>query len=140
MNVQSQEETSITISSLEKDIENCISSLEKMDASELIEKKLLETFSAAPDCAISQPKNFYSQVNCYLYKYILKHYKYGANRICMWRFIKNFSPDQLCQLENAGPELRLMDRLVRIYFYSDPLDDLTCIFTGLHYISQHLAM
>jgi class 3 adenylate cyclase len=46
----------------------------------------------------------------------------------LWRFIKNLSDDQLNYRVESDPELQMMDHLVRVYFHSSPLDDLTCIF------------
>ena len=47
----------------------------------------------------------------------------------MWRYIKNLPDDQRnpCHTE-TNSELKMLGHLIRIYFYSDPLDDLTCLF------------
>lgn len=96
-----------------------------------IEKQLYETFTNLPDQALPNSDDYYSVVNHQLYRYILKHYKHGEKDICFWRFFKTISKDQLEYKTEANPELNLLDYFVRIFFCSQPLDDLTCIFTPI---------
>ncbi len=109
-------------------IEACISSLETISDQEAVEKIITQTFETAPDNICPDSHGYYSVLNYQLYRYVLKHYKQKENRVCLWRFIKNLSGDQLQYANLENPELRMMDWLIRLYFYSDPLDDLTCIF------------
>ncbi len=109
-------------------IERCINILETVRDWESVERILTVNFGAAPDDVIPDSDEYYAVLNYHLYRYILKHYRHKEDRICFWRFIKNLSPDQLDYKNTADPELRMSDWLVRIYFYSDPLDDLTCMF------------
>ncbi|RLC03895.1 MAG: hypothetical protein DRI57_28740 [Deltaproteobacteria bacterium] len=109
-------------------IEACISSLETISDQETAEKIIIQTFETAPDNICPDSHGYYSVLNYQLYRYVLKHYKQKESRVCLWRFIKNLSGDQLQYANLENPELRMMDWLIRLYFYSDPLDDLTCIF------------
>ena len=106
-----------------------ISSLEDTKGQELIEGQLVDVFMSAPDSVRPNSNTFYSVLNCFLYQNILKHYKHQEEGICLWRYIKNLPDDQLntCHTE-TNSELKMLDHLIRIYFYSDPLDDLTCLF------------
>jgi len=116
------------LSSQKDMIERCIGILETVNDWETVERILTVTFGAAPDNIIPNSDEYLSVLNYHLYRYILKHYRHKEENICFWRFIKNLSPDQLNYKHTADAELRMTDRLARIYFYSDPLDDLTCIF------------
>lgn len=119
--------------SLQRDnIRQFVSSLEKEPNQDTIEKMLKEFFEKSPDNVVSNTSDYYSNLNYYLYKYILKHYKHKEDKICLWRFFKNISEDQLNYKIQANAELKMMDELVRTYFYSDPLDDLTCIFIPIN--------
>jgi len=109
-------------------IEKCVLSLGTVKDQKKIEKMFTETFEKAPDNMLPNSAGYYAVFNYYLYRYILKHYKHRAGKICLWRFIKNLSDDQLNYKDETHPELRLMDYLVRICFHSRALDDLTCIF------------
>jgi len=116
------------LSSQQDNIGRCISSLENLTNREDAEKILIKTFNDTPDNLVPNSGEYYSVLNFHLYQHILKHYKKNENRICKWRFIKHLSPDQLDYQNENDPELRMLDYLIRIYFYSDPLDDLTCLF------------
>lgn len=93
-----------------------------------VEDKLSATFQAAPNNVVPNSDNYYSMLNQQLYRFILKHYQHNEEQICLWRFIRNLSDDQLNYQSNHDPELKMLDHLLRIYFYSEPLDDLNCIF------------
>lgn len=109
-------------------IEQLISLLASQAKQTSIEATLYEAFKAAPDEMASLPNDYYSVLNSQLYRFVIKHYKHGEEDICMWRYIKNLSADQLNIDSLNQPSLRLNDYLIRLYFYSDPLDDLSCIF------------
>ncbi len=115
-------------------IESCILSVEKITDQERIEKILTQTFEALCDDVIPDSDDYHSVFNHQMYRYILKHYKHKEGRICFWRFVKNLSSGELNYRERDEmlPELRMMDHLTRIYFFSDPLDDLTCIFIPIN--------
>lgn len=123
-------------------IEKCVLSLETITVQETVERILSQTFESAPDNIIPDSDEYYSAFNYYLYKYILKRYKHKRGEVCFWRFIKNLSDEQLGYKNETNPELQLMDYLVRVYFHSDPLDDLTCIFIPINdsaLIKKYLA-
>ncbi len=106
-----------------------ISSLEDTKGQESIERQLADTFMSVTDPVTPNSNGYYSVLNCHLYQNILKHYKHQEEGICLWRYIKNLPADQLnTHYGETNSELKMLDHLIRIYFYSDPLDDLTCLF------------
>ncbi len=121
----------LKLSSQRDNIKKLISRLEQ-EPIQRHEKILTETFEPASHNLIPTSNEYYAVANYHLYHYILKHYKYKENKVCLWRYIKNLSDDQLAYKKIINPELQMMDDLVRIYFYSDPLDDLTCIFIPIN--------
>ena len=121
----------LKLSSQRSVIQKLMSSLEKTRGQENIEEILYRTFEPAPENIIPNSNEYYAILNYHLYRYILKHYKHKEDTVCLWRYIKNLSDDQLNYDSQSGPELQMMDSLVRIYFYSDPLDDLTCMFVPI---------
>jgi class 3 adenylate cyclase len=122
----------LKLSSQSGTIETLMAALAAEKGQDAIEALLSQTFRQAPhDLVPDADGSYYSILNYCLYRYILKHYKDGENNICLWRYIKTLSKDQLHYQQPGSPELSMLDHLVRIYFYSDPLDDLTCIFVPL---------
>lgn len=118
----------LSLSSQSGRIEECMSLLKKIQSPEQAEKILIQMFESAPDLLVPDSADYNDMLNFQLYKYIVKSYKKKSDNICLWRFIKNLSCDQLDYEKNADSKLILLDSLIRIYLYSDPLDDLTCIF------------
>lgn len=92
------------------------------------EQLLVKTFETAPENVAPDSNDYYPTLNYHLYRYILSGYKHKQDNICFWRYIKRLSDDQLDFEHEADPHLQFMDHLMRVYFYSGPLDDLTCIF------------
>jgi len=123
---------SLKLSSQKDMIEKCILSAETKGSQKNIEKLLTQTFEAAPDNIIPDSEEYHSIFNYSLYKYILKHYKHKDGEVCFWRFIKNLSSNDLNYRNRTTPDMQLTDYLVRVYFYSAPLDDLTCIFIPIN--------
>ena len=121
----------LKLSSQRDNIQQLMSSLERTRGQEKIEKILYRTFKSAPENIIPNSNEYYAVLNYHLYRYILKHYKHKKDTICLWRYIKNLSDGQLNFNSQSNPELQMMDSLVRIYFYSGPLDDLTCMFVPI---------
>jgi len=118
-----------------------ISVLEKTTNQADVEAKLAETFECLPDNLVPDSACYYSILNFHLYQYSLKHYKHKKKNVCLWRYIKNLSDDQLNYKTVPDPELKMLDHLVRLYFYSGPLDDLTCLFIPVsdqRLIKKHL--
>lgn len=112
-------------------VSNLLMELDKLKSLEKyqdIEERIRDIFESSPDALEEESGNFNSCVNRELYKFILKHYRYGEGNICFWRFIKNISKPELELDYHSNPDLNLMDSLIKIFFYSDPLDDLTCLF------------
>lgn len=111
---------------------NLMNTLEKCSSQEKIEQILKQEFSKYSDNIIPNSKDYYSVLNYYLYKFCLKHYKHNEENICLWRFFKRISKDQLSCDYKPYSEQEMMDYLVRTYYYSDPLDDLTCLFIPIY--------
>lgn len=130
----------IFLSDQQAAIDQCMCRLEGERDWNAIESILQSCFSRAPDLSGPQSSDYYDMVNCDLYRFILAHYKHGGERVCFWRFLKRISDDQL-QTPPPTPALTLLDHLVRVYFYSGPLDDLSCLFIPViepNRISQYL--
>ncbi len=102
--------------------------LESCSSQDKIEQLLKEEFKKYPDDITSDSNDYYSILNYHLYKFCLKHYKHNEQNVCLWRFFKSISEDQLSCEYQPNSEQEMMDFLVRTYYYSDPLDDLTCLF------------
>ena len=127
--------SNLRLLSQKDEIQKLMSSLEKITGQKNIEELLYTTFEQAPENIIPNSNEYYAKLDYHLYRYILKHYKHKEEGICLWRYIKNLSYDQLNYNSQSHPELQMMDSLVRIYFYSDPLDDLTCMFVPISHKS-----
>ena len=97
-----------------------------------VEKLLKEMYGNAPEDTAPDSDNYYDVLNFHLYRNIIKRYKHGLEGVCLWRFFKVLSEDQLGDTYEEGTSLEMMDHLVRTYFYSGPLDDLTCIFIPIN--------
>lgn len=119
----------IPLSSQKDRIKKCISLLKAVSGQEKVEDILTRTFEAAPDSIAPDSDECHAVLNYHIYRYILKYYKHKEPNICLWRFVKNLSRDQLT--DSPHPQLKMTERLIRVYFYSDPLDDLTCIFVPI---------
>ncbi len=120
----------LTLSTQTDRITGCLAALGNHPASS--ESILAGTFADAPESIVPDARRFEAVVNAHLYRYILKCYRHNTDRLCLWRFIKNLSPEQLRHDTEKDPDLKLLDALTRIYLYSGPLDDLTCLFIPLN--------
>lgn len=120
--------------SLEKTIDFFRSSIEKLKTKNVqkeIEEQLNELFTIMPENIPIIKNNYYTALCENLFNGGIKAYKKNENNVCIWRFMKKISDDQLENINNKnfkGSYLELLDILMRIYFYSEPLDDLTCLF------------
>lgn len=115
-------------------IMDAVGRLEKETKQHNIEAILKKLFQKAPDGLLPDARTFYAVFSCQLYRYLLKHYQQGCTNLCLWRFLKTVSMDQLDYVPEKEPrlEMRLLDALIRLYLYSEPLDDLTCLFIPVH--------
>lgn len=132
------------LSSQREAIMDAIGRLEAQTDQPAIEGILKELFRNAPDGLLPDACNFYAVYACQLYRYLLQHYGRAQQSLCLWRFMKTISPDQLDYdpLGDSPEEMRLLDALIRLYLYSEPLDDLTCLFIPVHQradIKRYLA-
>ncbi|MFW6373095.1 MAG: adenylate/guanylate cyclase domain-containing protein [Thermodesulfobacteriota bacterium] len=109
-------------------VQACLRSLDSAPAAEDAESLLGDAFGRITEPVIPDSPDFYGVVNHRLFRHILSHYRDGAENLCLWRFIKNLMPDQMAEPESADPDLEMFDTLLRIYFHSTPLEDLTCLF------------
>jgi class 3 adenylate cyclase len=119
------------LSSQRQTIKDLINSLNGMVGQDVIEAKLQETFKDAPLEIEPDNGDYYCQLNYHLYNNIVKMYRDGESHVCLWRFYKKLSSDQL-KTEGQNESLSMLDSLVRVYFFSEPLDDLTCIFIPIN--------
>lgn len=118
-----------------------LASLKTASTQEMIEQVLSKTFARAPENILPNSETYYALVNYHLYRFIIKHYQHQEERVCFWRFIKDLSYDQLNYTRESNPEIKMLDALIRVYYYSEPLDDLTCIFVPINddtLISEYL--
>ena len=122
----------VSLASQRENIEQLIATLETTTQQEAVETVLKNSLSQAPAAVVPNSNDYYSIVTYHLYRFALKHYQCHEQNICVWRYIKNLSSDQLNHKYETDPELQMMDQLLRTYFYSDPLDDLTCIFIPIN--------
>ncbi|NJL58763.1 MAG: hypothetical protein HC887_03035 [Desulfobacteraceae bacterium] len=106
---------------------DCVDLLKTTKNQEQIEDILNRTLGQMPDNIPHDNQDYYSVLNEHLYHHILSCYKHKNDHTCLWRFVKKLSGDQLSSNHNSD-SLKTLDALMRIYFYSDPLDDLTCLF------------
>jgi len=124
-------EDHMKLSSQSLTIKELIDTLNGMAGQDAIEAKLRETFKDAPLEIEPDSDDYYSLMNYHLYNNIVKMYRDGESHVCLWRFYKKLSDDQL-NTENQDEEISMLDSLVRVYFFSEPLDDLTCIFIPIN--------
>ncbi len=120
------------LSNIRNDLFNIISKLTKINSQDEVEEVLKDNFNKIPENLTPDTNQYYDLLNYYLYKFCLKHYKIGEDNICMWRFFKKISDDQLYLNYPENSNLEMMDLLIRTYYYSAPLDDLTCIFIPIN--------
>ena len=113
-------------------IHDQLATLPDLNSQEEAEAVLTRTISVLPDIAVPDATDFYSALNHQLYRNILKSYKHQESSVCIWRFIKNLSPDQLNYEAEPNPALDMLDTLLRVFFYSGPLNDLTCLFIPIN--------
>jgi len=113
-------------------IHDQLAKLAHLDSQAEVEASLSQLFATMPDHIRPDSTDYYGALNAQLYRYILKSYKQQESGMCIWRYIKNLSPDQLNYQPQTNPTLDLLDALLRVYFYSDPLDDLTCVFIPIN--------
>jgi class 3 adenylate cyclase len=113
-------------------IHDQLAGLPDLNSQEEVEAVLTRTIRALPDIAAPDGPDFYSALNHQLYRNILKSYKHQESKVCIWRFIKNLSTDQLNYEPETDPALDMLDALLRVYFYSGPLNDLTCVFIPIN--------
>ena len=91
----------VTFSTLNGMMQELMSSLENIKEEDLLKKQklventLYKTFKSAPEDIHLDSREYYPFLSCYLYRYILKHYKHKEDKICLWRYFKNLSDDQL---------------------------------------------
>ncbi len=115
------------------DFNKLIAALEKLDNQDDIEKALSDHIKVmSGNDTEKDSSNFYSFLNYCLYKFILRGYKLNEERICLWRFYKKISSDQLNLNFKENSPQELLDYFIRTFYYSDPLDDLTCIFIPIN--------
>ena len=126
--VAKNSQTDLTLASQQLPIDNLLKSLATLTDQDAIEAKLYEDCEQLPDQIIPDSNHYYDMLNHQLYRYILKHYKHKEDNLCIWRYIKNLPLDQLDYQQRTTPVLKMLDHLIRVYFYSGPLDDLSCIF------------
>lgn len=105
-----------------------MAALEQVDDQAVVEQMLTDAFESLPDGLESVANDYYSVLNAHLYHHVLNCYKHQEDNVCLWRYIKTLSGDQLNYQHGMTPSLHMLDHLMRVYFYSDPLDDLTCLF------------
>lgn len=110
-----------------KSLDELLTELATLSDQNLIEEKISQCFQKLPKQIYINANNYYSNLNYHLYRYVHKLYVEKEEGVCMWRFMKNISSDQLSLKYEENPPLQLLDYLTKIYFYSDPLDDLTCL-------------
>lgn len=121
------------IQDFNKELDSLIKKLDSLEGQQAVESELKQAVSDFPVEIPVKESDYYSHINAQLVKMIISHYKEGRERVGLWRFYKNLSEDQLdIDHYEDKPSLALFDKLVRIYFYSDPLDDLTCIFIPIN--------
>jgi class 3 adenylate cyclase len=113
-------------------IQNLINDLSKITDQSTIEEKLKTEIPKLSAFIDLDESNYYSTLNYHLYRNIFKAYSENEKNVCMWRFTKKLSKDQLSLDFKDNPNLQLLDSLTKVYFYSDPLDDLTCIFIPIN--------
>ncbi len=113
-------------------IEQMLDSVAGKSRQAAVEATLYQAFCNAHDELAVNSTDFTTIFNQQLYRYILKHYKHGEEQICLWRFIKSLTPQQLEYQQSNDEAVILNDHLLRVYFYSDPLDDLSCIFIPIN--------
>ena len=94
--------------------------LEKSNNQNEIEKDLKKTIRSMPDKVTINSNQYYPNLNYNFYNNILKCYKHDKDKICLWRFYKNISNDQLDCKFKPNSDLEMIDFLVRTYYYSDP--------------------
>ncbi|GBC60855.1 adenylate/guanylate cyclase domain-containing pr otein [Desulfonema ishimotonii] len=134
--MDSSSEKRLTLSSQNEMIGRCMARLRAVERPEEVEPVLYDVFKNAPVAIWPDSDAYEDMLNADLYRHILRHYRFKKENLCLWRFIKNLPPEQLDDTAPPRPALQMLDDLIRIYFYSDPLDDLSCIFIPISDISK----
>ncbi len=113
-------------------VTDLITRLTAMNDQDKIEAEIKRTFAGSPEPNRPDGGDYYETLNWGLYRYIQKMYRDGEDGMCVWRFYKKISGDQLSCCPEPGSTLHALDALFRVYYYSDPLDDLTCLFIPIN--------
>ncbi|PID73747.1 MAG: hypothetical protein CSB33_02260 [Desulfobacterales bacterium] len=92
---------------------------------EIAEAVIRTYLEPAPAIRVESPR-FFGCLNEILYEYARKQYQGEKTGICMWRYIKAIPIAPVDSQDET--DRRFMEQLTRIYLYSEPLSDLTCIF------------
>ncbi len=122
----------LPLSSRTETLTQVIRKLERAPTQEAVDEILFGAFGRVSQGLSADSNDYYEVLNLQLHRYIEKCYAGGEPSICLWRFIKILSPDQLAKNHRERPDLAMLDRLIRMFFYSGPLDDLTCLFIPIN--------
>lgn len=106
----------------------CVKSLAALTDPERSEPVLRRTFAEAPAAVSADGERFPPYFNRELFRFIQRHYRFGAEGVCLWRFIKKLPAAQLDPEPTPSDDEAVLDALFRVFLYSHPLDDLTCLF------------
>lgn len=98
-----------------------------------VEISLRALFSGLPPEWQDLSPDYYCRASARLYEGIVDCYRHGDEDVCLWRFVRRLSGDQLGSEFIPGTPLDVFDLLLRIYYYSEPLDDLTCLFVPVDF-------
>jgi class 3 adenylate cyclase len=114
--------------SLREPLAACMESLASLTDPDQFEAVIQGAFNQLPAEIDTPADTFPSVLAGELFRFIQRQYQGGNGRICLWRFIKRLPPAQLSPDFPARPEEEILDALFRVFLYSHPLDDLTCLF------------
>lgn len=113
-------------------INNLLNEVKNLQEQDRIEDRIKTTLQNLRIEDISyESGNYYSELNYHLLKYALEAYNKDIEHICLWRFLKKISPRQLNLKPETDVEVFTTDNLARLYYCSDPLEDLTCLFVPI---------
>ncbi len=117
-----------SVSALREPLARCMESLDSITDPDRFEAVIQRTFDALPSEIAPPSDEFRPVLVGELFRFIQRQYRNGGGQICLWRFIKRLPPAQLSPGFPAGEEEEILDALFRVFLYSHPLDDLTCLF------------
>lgn len=106
----------------------CVDALAALHDPAESESVIRRTFAAAPERVRARNDHFTPVLNRELFRFVQRHYRQGAERVCLWRFIKRLPEAQLDPAPEPSDDEAVLDALFRVFLYSHPLDDLTCLF------------